>query len=317
MQAQAAIGAEHHDGFAQVVERRLLHVDQAVEFRLQREFVGDVLEQQQHAAERVALARNAQDAAVGQVPEILDDVDLLALIVFQLLPSPFGEVGARLQFTTLAQAVEDGAVIRPVEQVGGIKLPHFLEGAVVEDQLAIGPEDGDAVGDVVQRVVVSLGVLLQRLARGFLFGDVEGHAAEAAGQGEHLHAHGAALARDNDVPHLVGFAVGVDGLLRLASDVLVEHDLAVEHMVHAGRADGLHVGAVDPLQLAGAGHPPGREGRLAEHFEEGHGIACDGGAGFLEAGAGAGFFKALDGGVGDPEHCPRAGGAAISFKEAA
>ena len=81
VQAQAAVGAEHHHRFAQVVERRLLDVDQAVEFRLQREFVGDVLEQQQHAAERVALARHAQDAAVGQVPEVLDEVDLLALVI--------------------------------------------------------------------------------------------------------------------------------------------------------------------------------------------------------------------------------------------
>jgi hypothetical protein len=116
---------------------------------------------------------------------------------------------------------------------------------------------------------------------------------------------------------VVGLAVGRDGLLRLAGDVLVEHDLAVEHVIDGGGAHGLQIGAVDPLQLAGAGHAPGRERRLAEHFEEGHRIARDSGASFFEAGAGAGFFKALDGRVGDPEHGAGAGRAAIGFKEAA
>ena len=92
MQAQAPVGAEHGDGLAQVVERRLLHVDQPVELGLQREFVGDVLEQQQHAAQRMALARHAQDAAVGQVPEIFDDVVLLALVVGELALAPACEV---------------------------------------------------------------------------------------------------------------------------------------------------------------------------------------------------------------------------------
>ena len=164
---------------------------------------------------------------------------------------------------------------------------------------------------------MGLGVFLERLAGGFEIGDVEGHAAEAAGEREHLHAHGAAFARDNNVAHLVGFGVAVDGLLRLTGDVLVEHDLAVEHVVDAGRADGFQVGAVHPLQLAGAGHAPGGEGRLAEHFEEGHRVARDRGAGLFNARAGAGLFKALDGGVGDPEHGAGAGGAAIGFEEAA
>ena len=116
---------------------------------------------------------------------------------------------------------------------------------------------------------------------------------------------------------LVGFGVAADRLLRLRGHVLVEHDLAVEHMVDVRRADGFEVGAVDPLQLAGAAHAPGREGRLAQHFEEGHRIARDSGAGFFEAGARAGLFKALDGGVGDPEHGAGAGGAAVGFEEAA
>ena len=99
--------------------------------------------------------------------------------------------------------------------------------------------------------------------------------------------------------------------------MLVEHDLAVEHVIDGGGAHGLEIGAVDPLQLASAGHAPGGERRLAEHFEEGHRIARNSGASLFKAGAGARFFKALDGRVGDPEHGAGAGRASIGFKEAA
>ena len=112
-------------------------------------------------------------------------------------------------------------------------------------------------------------------------------------------------------------ALVLDRLLRLAGHMLVEHDLAVEHVVDVGCADGLEIGAVDPLQLARAGHAPGREGRLAQHFQERHRIARHGGAGLLEAGAGAGFLEALDGRVGDPENGARGGRASVGFEETA
>ena len=106
MEAKAAVGAEYHDGFAQIVERGFLDVDQAVELGLEREFVGDVLEQDKRAAERVTLARDAQDAAVGQVPEVLDDVDLFALIIGEFAFAPFGEVWTGRQLAAFTQAVE-------------------------------------------------------------------------------------------------------------------------------------------------------------------------------------------------------------------
>ena len=54
------------------------------------------------------------------------------------------------------------------------------EGAVVEDELAVGAEDRNAVGDMVEGVVVRFCVLLERFARALQLGDVEGHAPDTA-----------------------------------------------------------------------------------------------------------------------------------------
>jgi len=56
---------------------------------------------------------------------------------------------------------------------------------------------------------------------------------------------------------------------------------------------------------------------LAEHFEEGHRIAGDRGAGSSMRARAPDFFETLDGRVGDPQHRARAGGATVGFEEAA
>ena len=71
VQPQAAVGAEHRHGVGELVERRLLHLDQGVVLGLQLQLVGDVGEQQQQAAHRVRLAHDPQGAAVGQAPHVV------------------------------------------------------------------------------------------------------------------------------------------------------------------------------------------------------------------------------------------------------
>ncbi len=71
------------------------------------------------------------------------------------------------------------------------------------------------------------------------------------------------------------------------------------------------------MQLAHAGHAPGRERRLAEHVQERRRIARDHLAGLFQLAAGGTLFEPLDRRIGYPNHSPRASRAAICFEETA
>ena len=62
---------EHRNGVVQLVQRRLLHLDERVVLRLEFQLAGDVGEQQQQAAHRVRLADDLQRARVGQAPHVV------------------------------------------------------------------------------------------------------------------------------------------------------------------------------------------------------------------------------------------------------
>ena len=315
VQLEPAVAAEHGDRLVQVVEGGALRLDQRIEARLQVELDGDVLEQQQQAAHRVTLAGDRQRAPVREGPLVLFHA-VEVEIVGNLLGAPFGIVRAAGNLAALAQPVEQLAMVRPVEKEGFFKVPHVAEGLVVEGQLALGAEDGDGVGHMVQRFVMGTDVAVQFFARVLLHRHVKGHRPCPAGQRECQHTHRPAIALDHDMTRLVMLLAVGNRLAGLLGHRLVERRLLLQQPVEARDVDGGEIGGVGPLQAAHAGHTPGRERRLAQHVEEGGRIAGDHLARFLEFSAGGAFFKPLDGRISDPHHGARAGRAAIGFQEA-
>src|SRR3990167_9387683 len=71
VKAQAPVRAEHRDALGEIVERRALDADLRVVARFERHLFGDVVENDQDAAERVAWARPRPRGRVGKGPGLV------------------------------------------------------------------------------------------------------------------------------------------------------------------------------------------------------------------------------------------------------
>ena len=177
MQAHAAVAAEHRDRFGQVIERLALHLDQRVVAAVHVEPLGDVVVEISDAAFRIGRGDDAQRAAVRQMPHVLLRLDRAIGLVQLLLPLP--EILLLGQLAGGAQRVEHGGVGRRLIEEAGVELEQRAVGGVVEDELAVGVEDGDAGGELVEHAAMRLDHARELGAHGLDFGAVDRHAGAA------------------------------------------------------------------------------------------------------------------------------------------
>ena len=145
----------------------------------------------------------------------------------------------------------------PLVQPGRIDVEQGLEGRVVEGQPLGRAEDGDRVGQMVQRLVMGLDVAAQGVARLLRLGHVQR-------KGQHR-ARPALNRLGHDPPRPPPSAAGgpAEAVLMLMRPARLGHDgvgAAVEAQpLLARRLDtvGLHLGQP---RLVGPGQPPGRIG---------------------------------------------------------
>ncbi len=302
VQPQPPVRAEHRHRVGELVERRLLHLDQRIVLGLELQLVGDVAEQQEQAAHRVRLAHHLQRAAVGHAPHVVGAGGQL-LVAVELPGLPLGVVGGLRQPPALAQAVQHLGMAGLLGEPGRLQPPQFGEGRIVEDQLLGLAEHRHGVGDVVQRLVVRLDVALQELAQLLPFADIlRPDADPAAFQRLGGDVEGAALAGDRRPADGVAPLAEVGRLAGQRVGGAVEGDAPVRGLVEAGGVGGLQPGGVDPDGRAVRRGDPGRGGAGVQEGRE----ARRGGQ-----------ARVLADRRGEPEPGERAGRAALDGHQAA
>ncbi len=93
---------------------------------------------------------------------------------------PLPEVLLLRQFAGGAQHFDHGRVGRTLVEEGGIEIPERAIGGVVECQLLVGTEHGDADRQLVERAAVRVDEMIARRPHGFGFGHVDSDAGRAA-----------------------------------------------------------------------------------------------------------------------------------------
>ena len=96
-----------------------------------------------------------------------------------------------------AQPIEHRRIVRPLIEKDGIEIPKQTIGGVVEGEPLIGPEDGNAGGQLVEGAPVRIHHALELAAQPFCFGRVDGDAGAAAPGRHRHHVEAAALTRDH------------------------------------------------------------------------------------------------------------------------
>jgi hypothetical protein len=178
VQLQPSVRREHRHRVGELVERRLLDLDQRSELGLEPQLVGDVREHQQEAAPWLRLAHHLERPRVGQPPEVLGGREGLVCAELRRPPPPI--VRALGRPAALAQPVEKLAVGRPLGQPRWFQPPELGEGGIVEMQAAVLAEDRHALADEVEGLVLGFGQPPQALRGGHRVGDVLGPDADAS-----------------------------------------------------------------------------------------------------------------------------------------
>lgn len=288
----------------QLVERGFLLIEQRVILALQRQFVGHVREHEQQAAARVALARDAQHAPVGKRPQRLRQLRHF-LIERQFASAPFGVIGVRWQLALLFQVIEPRGVAGMILQERRIEAPGLLERVVVEDEPLLCVEHRHALGEVVQRFIVSALLLGDLLLGRVGVGDVDGDAGGAAGDRVHQDAQRAQLAADDGAARLFNAFAGLDRLARQLDGALVKLQIALQRLIQRLGFERLQIDRVGPFELQRAVYAPRHKRRVLPHFQERGRVARDDLARFFDAPARAALFDATHAGVHDPRHRAR------------
>ena len=269
VQAHAAVGREHRDRFGQMVERFALHLDQRVVAPMHVEPLGDVVVEIGDAAFRIGRGDDAQRAPVGQVPEVL--LRLGGAIGLVQLALPLPEVLFLRQFALRAQLVEHGVVGRVLVEQAGVELAQRAEGGVVEGELAVGGEDGDAGGEPVEHAAVRVDQPRHAGAHAFRFGAVDGDAGAAAAARRIDDVERAPLAgNDRRQPAAVAFAGGAGTRHFLAAGAVEQFEFARHRVGRVGCLDRAGIGGVDEDQPAAVVARPDRGGQRVE--QRAHGV---------------------------------------------
>ena len=272
VQPHAAVAAEHRHRFDQVVERLALHLDQRVVAAMHVEPLGDVVVEIGDAAFRIGRGDDAQRAAVRQMPHVLLRLDRAIGFVELLLPLP--EVLLLRQLAGGAQRVEHGGVGRRLVEQAGIEIEQRAERGVVEDQLAVDVEDGDAGGELVEHAAMRLDHARELGAHRLHLGAVDRHAGAAGAARRIDHVEDAALAGgDGRQPAGIGLPAAAGAGEFVARGAVEQFELARDRV---GRIAGLHragIGRIHEDQPAALVARPHRRGQRVEQRLHGLDVA--------------------------------------------
>ncbi len=182
VQAQAAVGAEHRDAFAEVVEGGALDADQRVVAAFQAEALGDVLVDPGHAALGMGIGDDAQRLPVGQVPPEFARLD--RAIGGHEFRAPAAKIRLLGQLAAGPQAIEHGPFVGGGIEEGGVEVEQGAVGGVVRLETAIGAEDGDGGLQLVEGAGVELDLAAERRMGRLDLGDVDADAGAAVLRGD-------------------------------------------------------------------------------------------------------------------------------------
>jgi hypothetical protein len=223
----------------------------ALYWAFQLEFVGDVAEEQQEAAERVGLPDYPQGASTGNAPQLVGR-RIQGFVEAELVRLPGGVVAGLGKAATLAQAVEDLGVAGALAKPGVLQAPQFGEGGVVEAEAPSLAEDRHGVSQVVQGLVVGGDVALESLPQVLGLGDVDRQRARAPAVerlGDNM--EGATLAPHRRPAERLPTLAERGRLGRQLVDASIKREVAADRVLEVSRVSRLKPGPVGPEQRAG------------------------------------------------------------------
>ena len=268
MQAHAPVGRKHRDRLGQVIERLALHLDQRIVAAMHVEPFGDVVVEIRDAALGVGRGDHAQRAPVGQMPQVFPG--LVGAIGLVQLVLPLAEVLFLRQLAAAAQLLEHGAVARVLVEECGVELEQRAESGVVECELAVGGEDGDACGQPVEHAAVCDDQPRHAGAHALRLGAVDSDAGAAAAAWRIDDIEQTPLAGDDRrQPPAVTSAGSAGACHFLARAAVEQFGLARHGIGRVGRFDGARIGGVDEDQPAAVVARPNRRGQRIEQRAHG------------------------------------------------
>ena len=209
-----------------------------------------------------------------------------------------------------AQLLEHGAVARVLVEEAGVELEQRAEGGVVEGELAVGGEDGDAGGEPVEHAAVGDDQPRHAGAHAFRLGAVDGDAGAAAAARRIDDVERAPLAGDDRrQPAAIAFAGGAGARHFLAAGAVEQFGFARHGIGRVGRLDRARIGGVDEDQPAAVVARPDRRGQRIE--QRAHGF--DVGQQSVVTGGEIDQFALDAADVAQPQHRAAADGAAFGF----
>ncbi len=282
-QAYAPVAAEHRERLGQVVEGLALHVDQRVEAAFEVEPLGHVVEQIGGAAVGMRRGHDAQGAPVGEVPFMRHRV---ARAVGRVeLRLPLAEVLLLGQLAVVAQTVEHRGVGRPLVEKAGIEVPQRAVGGIVEGELLVGAEDGDAGRKLVERAAMRLAQARELGAQALDVGRIDADAGTAA-WGRHLEQIQIAAAAGDDDGQADHRAAPRRGCaFELRARRMVDKLTAERHRAQpVGCLDRTRIGRIGEYELSGGVAHPYRRGQRLDQEPQRIGLGLERIVGRIELG---------------------------------
>ncbi len=179
VQFEPAIAAEYGDALEQVVERFALHRDQRVVRTFQRQPIGDVLVDEDQAAQRMRRHRQAEGAAVGQVHQLAHGLDQRGEHA-QLLALEGAEIGIFRHPAAFAQPLQQFVERRFAGEPILFEPPQPGEGRIEETEPLVRTIDRDGSVDAFKHLAMRIDVPRQIAFGAFEIGAVDREADRAA-----------------------------------------------------------------------------------------------------------------------------------------
>ncbi len=237
----------------------------------------------------------------------------MLLIESKLARTPFGVVRVRRKLALLFQIIEPRRVRRAILQERRIKTPHLLEGAIVKDKALALVKYGDALSQVIERIVMRTLLARHGFVCRFALGDIDRKPCSAAGNRADAQAQRTQLSVNNGRARFFDSFAGFDGFARQIDCGLVQLQIALDGLRQRLGIQRAEIGRVRPLQLQRTIDAPRHERRFVPHFEERGRIARDDFRRAFDAAASATLFDTANAGVENPNNSARTGSAAIDF----
>ena len=184
-----------------------LHLDERVVATMHVEPLGHVIVEVGDTAFRVGRGHDPQRPAIGKVPHVLFRLD--RAVRFVKLLSPLAEILLLRQLAPAAQGVEHGRIGRRLIEEAVIEFEERAEGGVIESELAVDIENGDAGCQLIEHAAVRLDHARQFRAHGLDLGAIDRDAG-AAGRARRVNdlENAPAAGSDSRQPADIGLAGG-------------------------------------------------------------------------------------------------------------